>query len=250
MVVTVSSSDPRSVKALALLATSDRWIKAHRKEDGRAFFVVPGNGGRVYWTDCSACTCPDFARNAPQERGFACKHVLAVRMWKLARDGQGTGKARGTGKGEATPPTPPQTPRMAQDMTPDLSRYKVCASCGALFNPAIPGDRCCECGGPLTWEAEDADAAQDVTVRAERYLFPSGGEAPQVCVEPEDAADSPTPVPSCVVCGDPLPRGRTMGTCDRDTCYDTDVWAMFEGVAGIRAALGADQDAIIRTVRA
>ena len=88
MVVTVSSDDARSVKALALLAASDRWTKGHRKSDGRPFFVIHGSNGAVYWTDCRDCTCPDFARNAPQELGFACKHILAVRCWKLQRDGQ------------------------------------------------------------------------------------------------------------------------------------------------------------------
>ena len=77
MTVTVSSDDPRSVKALSVLATAPRWTKGHTK-DGRPFFVVPGSDGRVYWTDTRACTCPDH-----RERGVACKHVLAVRMWTL-----------------------------------------------------------------------------------------------------------------------------------------------------------------------
>src|SRR3712207_5270587 len=87
MVVQVSSADPRSVKALALLAQAHPRTKGHRKEDGRAFFVIPGSQGRTYWTDCRECTCPDFARNSQLERGFACKHVLACRMWKLQQDG-------------------------------------------------------------------------------------------------------------------------------------------------------------------
>src|SRR3712207_7274986 len=49
-VVTVSPTDPRSVRALAVLATADRWVKAHRKSDGHPFFVIPGNQGRIYWT--------------------------------------------------------------------------------------------------------------------------------------------------------------------------------------------------------
>ena len=78
MTITVSTNDPRSVKALALLETADRWTKAHRKADGRSFFVIPGSQGRVYWTDQSSCTCPDAGH-----RGATCKHQLAVRLWNL-----------------------------------------------------------------------------------------------------------------------------------------------------------------------
>ena len=76
MTITVSTADPRSLKALAVLETADRWTKAHRKADGRSFFVIPGSSGRVYWTDQTSCTCPDAAH-----RGATCKHQLAVRLW-------------------------------------------------------------------------------------------------------------------------------------------------------------------------
>ena len=77
MTVTISPDDPRSVRALAVLATADRWVKGHTK-DGRAFFVIPGSNGRLYWTDTRDCTCPDR-----RERAVYCKHMLAVRMWAL-----------------------------------------------------------------------------------------------------------------------------------------------------------------------
>ena len=80
MTVTISPADPRSVRALAVLATARTWTKGHTK-DGRPFFVIPGSRGRIYWTDTRACTCPDR-----QERQVACKHMLAVRMWKLKND--------------------------------------------------------------------------------------------------------------------------------------------------------------------
>ena len=76
MTIVVSTADPRSLKALALLEGADRWVKAHRKADGRSFFVIPGSAGRVYWADQTSCTCPDAAH-----RGATCKHQLAVRLW-------------------------------------------------------------------------------------------------------------------------------------------------------------------------
>ncbi len=81
MVVTVSPADPRSVRALAVLATADRWVKGHRKADGRAFFTIPGSNGRLYHADCRDCTCPDR-----QQRRLDCKHMLAIRLWVLQND--------------------------------------------------------------------------------------------------------------------------------------------------------------------
>jgi len=75
--IEVSTDNRRSVKALAILATSDRWHRGHRKEDGRPFYAVPSSGAatRYYLVDVRACTCPDHA-----SRGVACCHILAVRM--------------------------------------------------------------------------------------------------------------------------------------------------------------------------
>ena len=88
MTIQISTADPRSLKALALLETADRWTKAHRKADGRPFFVIPGSNGRVYWTDQVSCTCPDAAH-----RGVTCKHQLAVRLWN-ARQHEAARRAR------------------------------------------------------------------------------------------------------------------------------------------------------------
>ncbi len=52
-------ADKRSVRALAVLATADRWVKGHRNSDGRAFFAIPGSDGRIYFTDTRDCSCPD-----------------------------------------------------------------------------------------------------------------------------------------------------------------------------------------------
>ena len=76
MTIAIDTADQRTVKALAVLEGADRWTKAHRKADGRSFFVIPGSNGRVYWTDQVSCTCPDAAH-----RGATCKHQLAVRLW-------------------------------------------------------------------------------------------------------------------------------------------------------------------------
>ncbi len=76
MTITIDTADQRTVKAMAVLETADRWTKAHRKADGRSFFVIPGSNGRVYWTDQTSCTCPDASH-----RATTCKHQLAVRLW-------------------------------------------------------------------------------------------------------------------------------------------------------------------------
>ena len=77
MTVTVSATDPRSLKALDVLATFDRWQKGHLKSSGRSFYAVPSStdSNRLYLVDTRACDCPDFVR-----RQQPCKHVLAVRM--------------------------------------------------------------------------------------------------------------------------------------------------------------------------
>ena len=75
MTITVSTADPRSLKALALLEGADRWQKGHTR-DGRSFYAVPSQSGDVlHMADTRACTCRDYER-----RQQACKHVLAVRL--------------------------------------------------------------------------------------------------------------------------------------------------------------------------
>jgi predicted nucleic acid-binding Zn finger protein len=77
MTITVSTADKRSVKALAILATSARWIRGHRKADGRSFWLIPSasDPSRVYMVDTRECTCPDFIH-----RGATCAHILAARL--------------------------------------------------------------------------------------------------------------------------------------------------------------------------
>jgi hypothetical protein len=78
MTIEVSTSDPRTSKALALLETAPTWLKIRRKSDGVRFYVVPGCNGHVYWTNLNECSCPDH-----QHRGesVTCKHRLAVGLY-------------------------------------------------------------------------------------------------------------------------------------------------------------------------
>ena len=79
MVVTVSPADPRSVRALAVLATADRWTFGHRMADGLAFAIIPASKpGATYFTSAIGCTCPDH-----RERGGACKHMTALALHRM-----------------------------------------------------------------------------------------------------------------------------------------------------------------------
>ena len=78
MTITVSTADPRSLKALAVLEMADRWQRGHLKGSGRSFFAIPSSADptRLYMADARECTCPDFTR-----RGAPCKHVLTSFSW-------------------------------------------------------------------------------------------------------------------------------------------------------------------------
>jgi hypothetical protein len=82
MVIQVSTTDPRSLKALGILATAAKWTRGHTK-DGRSFFSIPSSSGHIYWVDSRECTCPDFTN-----RQEACKHILAVRLWIAQEEGK------------------------------------------------------------------------------------------------------------------------------------------------------------------
>ncbi len=76
MTIQVSTTDARTAKAIALLATADRWLKITSKVDGRRYYVVPGSNGRVYWARPDACSCPDATH-----RGVTCKHMVATALY-------------------------------------------------------------------------------------------------------------------------------------------------------------------------
>jgi uncharacterized Zn finger protein len=76
MTITISSEDPRSLKAVAIAAETGQWAKC-RTRDGQKLYAVPSqqDASVRYLADTRSCTCPDF-----QRRQQACKHVLAIRL--------------------------------------------------------------------------------------------------------------------------------------------------------------------------
>jgi hypothetical protein len=87
--VTISSEDPRSIKAIEIAAGASQWLKC-RARDGQKAFGVPSQctPGRYYLVTCSSCDCIDFRRNGLSGARLGhsgehrpCKHVLAVRLY-------------------------------------------------------------------------------------------------------------------------------------------------------------------------
>ncbi len=76
MVVTIDSTNPRSVAALGLMLRAGSWPRCHLK-DGQKFYAVPSRSrpGRYHLADCQTCTCEDH-----KNRGAECAHILAVRL--------------------------------------------------------------------------------------------------------------------------------------------------------------------------
>ena len=102
--VTVSTADPRSVKALALLPQARTWAHGTRKVDGRAFLIAPASRpGAVYFVDArgAECTCPDR-----QTRRTTCKHMLAARLLLVERGEQPALAPKRAGCRVCTEPVP------------------------------------------------------------------------------------------------------------------------------------------------
>ena len=76
MTITISSQDPRSLKAVEIAAEAGQWAKC-RTRDGQKLYAVPSqrDPNVRYLADTRSCTCPDF-----QRRGGPCKHIVAVRL--------------------------------------------------------------------------------------------------------------------------------------------------------------------------
>lgn len=104
MTITISSNDPRIIKAIEIAAGANQWLKC-RTTDGQKAYGVPSQctPGRYYLVTCSSCDCPDFQRHgltgarigrAGEHR--VCKHVLAVRLHcELAKAEQQQPRRRG-----------------------------------------------------------------------------------------------------------------------------------------------------------
>lgn len=116
MQMTVSTTDKRDGKALALFAQCADWQTGYTK-DGRSFFAIPGSErGLFHMADQNDCSCPDR-----QKRREVCKHMRAIRFWMVAF------------KAGAVAPKPrPATPDVIDDLgigdelvilTPDGAAY-------------------------------------------------------------------------------------------------------------------------------
>ena len=70
------ASDPRTTRALDLLAQSGQWARCTSLADGAELVAIPSQrvAGRFYLVDGTRCSCPDHTR-----RGVVCKHLRAYR---------------------------------------------------------------------------------------------------------------------------------------------------------------------------
>ena len=77
MTIQVSTTDARTARAIALLASADRWLKITSKVDGRRYYAIPSSDGQhVYWARPDACSCPDATH-----RDVTCKHMVATALY-------------------------------------------------------------------------------------------------------------------------------------------------------------------------
>ena len=76
MIVTIDSTNPRSVSALDLVAREGSWARAQLK-DGQRFFAVPSRTrpNLYHLTDSESCTYEDH-----KYREVECSHIVAVRL--------------------------------------------------------------------------------------------------------------------------------------------------------------------------
>ena len=77
MTITVDTADARSLRALQILETADRWSPVSSPTSGEKFYRVPSQSApRVsYLVNCATCDCPDNRAERP------CKHRIAVRLF-------------------------------------------------------------------------------------------------------------------------------------------------------------------------
>ena len=91
MTITISSEDPRSIKALEIAAGASQWLKV-RTIEGEVAFGVPSQCerlvGRYYVVTTERCDCEDFKRHGLSHARLGldglhgpCKHVRAVQLY-------------------------------------------------------------------------------------------------------------------------------------------------------------------------
>lgn len=103
MAIVIDANDSRSIKAIAIAATSAQWLKV-RSAAGEIGWGIPSQcqPGRYYLVSTEQCDCPDSkrfglteARRGQQGLHAACKHQLAVRLVdELARAQQTQPRAK------------------------------------------------------------------------------------------------------------------------------------------------------------
>jgi len=86
MTFTISADDPRTIRAIEIAAGADHWLR-YRDGDGQEAFGVPSQAepGRRYFVTPWSCDCADFRQNDLLDQAAeprACKHVLAVRLYR------------------------------------------------------------------------------------------------------------------------------------------------------------------------
>jgi SWIM zinc finger len=76
MVVTIDTTNPRSIAGLRLMLGAKGWAKC-RLRDGQRYYGVPSRSrpGLIHLADMHSCSCEDF-----QRRGVECAHVVAVQL--------------------------------------------------------------------------------------------------------------------------------------------------------------------------
>ena len=76
MTITISSDDPRSIKAVEIAAGAGQWLKCRTTDGMKAYGIVSScQPGRFYLVTAEYCDCPDAQRHAAP-----CKHQLAVKL--------------------------------------------------------------------------------------------------------------------------------------------------------------------------
>jgi hypothetical protein len=100
MSITISSDDPRSIKAIEIAAGAAQWLRC-RTAAGDLAFGVPSQcerkPGVYYIVTAQWCDCHDFQHHGQAGLHSPCKHVLAVRLHDELVRAQRSRSKRGCG---------------------------------------------------------------------------------------------------------------------------------------------------------